>query len=122
MTDNIYWPNGLTVDYQDRKIFWADAKLNFIHSCDFDGSNRRTVVSGQSSLPHPFALTLYRDTLFWTDWETRSIHSCNKYNGTQRRVVHENIYSPMDIHIFHSTRQPTSEPLYSFLVLFIDLS
>ncbi len=29
--ENIYWPNGLTLDYELSKIYWADAKLNFIH-------------------------------------------------------------------------------------------
>ena len=28
---DIFWPNGLTLDYQDSKIFWADAKMHFIH-------------------------------------------------------------------------------------------
>lgn len=36
----IYWPNGLTLDYEERKLYWADAKLNFIHKSDLDGTNR----------------------------------------------------------------------------------
>jgi low density lipoprotein receptor-related protein 5/6 len=104
--DNIYWPNGLTLDYQDSKIFWADAKLSFIHSCSFDGSDRRVVIEG--SLPHPFALTLFDDTLFWTDWHTHSIHSCDKLTGANKKKVHSSIFSPMDIHAFHPRRQPTS--------------
>ncbi|ELU10964.1 hypothetical protein CAPTEDRAFT_222521 [Capitella teleta] len=43
---DIFWPNGLTVDYAESKIFWADAKLHFIHSCNFDGTGRRVVVDG----------------------------------------------------------------------------
>ena len=107
INDNIFWPNGLTLDYEDSKIYWADAKLHYIHSCDFDGSNRRTVIQG--SLPHPFALTLFGDTLYWTDWHTRSIYSCNKRTATEAVVVHEDIYSPMDIHAFDEKRQPSGE-------------
>ena len=29
--ENIFWPNGLTLDYDESRIFWADAKLSFIH-------------------------------------------------------------------------------------------
>ena len=29
--ENIFWPNGLTLDYQEQLIYWADAKLNYIH-------------------------------------------------------------------------------------------
>ena len=30
INSDIFWPNGLTLDYQDAKIYWADAKMNFI--------------------------------------------------------------------------------------------
>uniref|UniRef100_A0A8D3DN13 EGF-like domain-containing protein n=1 Tax=Scophthalmus maximus TaxID=52904 RepID=A0A8D3DN13_SCOMX len=99
----IYWPNGLTLDYSQQKLYWADAKHNFIHRANLDGSSREVVVKGE--LPHPFALTLYEDTLFWTDWNTHSIHSCRKQTGGEQRVVHSDIFSPMDIHVFSAKRQ-----------------
>lgn len=37
---DIYWPNGLTLDYEERKLYWADAKLNFIHRSNLDGTHR----------------------------------------------------------------------------------
>ncbi|XP_050407937.1 low-density lipoprotein receptor-related protein 6 [Patella vulgata] len=107
ITENVYWPNGLTLDYDDSKIFWADGKLSYIHKCNFDGSDRRVVVEG--SLPHPFALTLEGESLFWTDWKTHSIHMCDKKTGLQKSVVHDNIFSPMDIHVYTATRQPTGK-------------
>lgn len=102
--ENIHWPNGLTLDYEDSQIYWTDAKNAFIHSCKFDGSDRRVVVEGE--LPHPFALTLYDRTLYWTDWKDRSINSCDKITGSNRRVILRDIYSPMDIHSFSARRQP----------------
>ena len=105
--DNIYWPNGLTMDYEESKIYWADAKLAYIHSCDYDGRHRRVIIDG--NLPHPFALTLYNQTLYWTDWSTKSIHSCNKTSGMDRKVVFNNIHSPMDIHVYMAARQPTGK-------------
>uniref|UniRef100_A0AAR2L5U8 EGF-like domain-containing protein n=1 Tax=Pygocentrus nattereri TaxID=42514 RepID=A0AAR2L5U8_PYGNA len=104
----IYWPNGLTLDYSQQKLYWADAKFNFIHRSNLDGTGREVVLEG--SLPHPFALTLYEDTLFWTDWNTHSIHSCQKQTGQERREIHTNIFSPMDIHVFSQKRQPTGKP------------
>lgn len=68
---------------------------------------REVVVKGE--LPHPFALTLYEDTLFWTDWNTHSIHSCSKHTGGEQRIVHSDIFSPMDIHVFSAKRQNTRE-------------
>lgn len=102
----IYWPNGLTLDYEEQKLYWADAKLNFIHKSNLDGTNRQAVVKG--SLPHPFALTLFENTLYWTDWNTHSILACNKYTGEGLREIHSNIFSPMDIHAFSQQRQPNA--------------
>ena len=36
----IYWPNGLTLDYSQQKLYWADAKFNFIHRSNLDGTSR----------------------------------------------------------------------------------
>lgn len=40
----IYWPNGLTLDYGQQKLYWADAKHNFIHRCNLDGSSRYRII------------------------------------------------------------------------------
>jgi len=34
----IGWPNGLTIDYGNDKIYWVDAKYNIIVQMDIDGS------------------------------------------------------------------------------------
>lgn len=36
----IYWPNGLTIDLEEQKLYWADAKLSFIHRANLDGTAR----------------------------------------------------------------------------------
>lgn len=41
--DQIVWPNGLTIDYTDSKIYWADAKHHVIEKATFDGQNRHRV-------------------------------------------------------------------------------
>ncbi|KAG7329468.1 hypothetical protein KOW79_007642 [Hemibagrus wyckioides] len=102
--EDIYWPNGLTIDLDEQKLYWADAKLSFIHRANLDGTARETVVEG--TLTHPFALTLFDETLYWTDWQTRSIHACNKHTGNNRREILNGIYSPMDIQVLEQKRQP----------------
>ena len=42
---DIQTPNGLTIDYKASKLYWADAKLDKIERCSYDGKNR--VVSIQ---------------------------------------------------------------------------
>ena len=40
ISDHIVWPNGLTIDHVEDRIYWVDASLHYIHSADLDGSNR----------------------------------------------------------------------------------
>jgi len=107
VSSRVFWPNGLTVDYDSDRLYWADGKFSYIHSCNLDGGERSEVVSDSLQLPHPFALTLFRDSLYWTDWNTHAIYTCNKSNGADSRTVVTNLFSPMDIHVYHPSRQPT---------------
>lgn len=81
ITDEIFWPNGLTLDHDQGRMYWVDAKFHQLHSAELDGSDRQQILSGVKNLVHPFALTLFEDRLYWTDRETKAIHSCNKYTG-----------------------------------------
>lgn len=46
VNEEIFWPNGLTIDTERRVIYWADAKLSYIASVDFDGHRRKKVSTG----------------------------------------------------------------------------
>ena len=45
ITADIDWPNGLAVDYSERKIYWVDAKSRKAEVADFNGKHRRTLIS-----------------------------------------------------------------------------
>ncbi len=38
-------------------------------------------------LPHPFAISIFEDSIFWTDWHTKSIHQANKLTGHDVRYA-----------------------------------
>lgn len=44
------WPNGITIDFQEERIFFADAKLDYIASADLDGRNMRKIISNSVSI------------------------------------------------------------------------
>ena len=67
---SIAWPNSLVLDHQQRKLFWADAKLDKIESCDLTGSDPFIVTL--ENVPHIFGLTLVGQYLYWTDLQTKS--------------------------------------------------
>ncbi|KAJ2950742.1 hypothetical protein O0L34_g9004 [Tuta absoluta] len=103
---DIFWPNGLTIDYMESKIYWADAKHHVIERAGFDGRGRKRVTN--KGLPHPFALTLFEDAIYWTDWHTKSISTVNKKTGMGIQTVHAALNVPMDIHSYHPLRQLTT--------------
>ncbi|KAM7407483.1 hypothetical protein PAMA_003284 [Pampus argenteus] len=104
ITTKIEWPNGITIDYTNDKLYWSDAHLNYIEYSDLNGQHRHTVYDGD--LPHPFALTVFEDTVYWTDWNTRTVEKGNKYDGTGRQVLVNTTHRPFDIHACHPYRQP----------------
>ncbi len=109
---HVVWPNALTADYITKALYWADAKLQVIESCFYDGSYRRPVLL--EGVRHAFAITLFESKLYWSEWETRSIFSTDK--GVGRGVqqigstanvteVETNLFRPMDLHVIHPLRQ-----------------
>lgn len=49
IVDQIFWPNGLTIDYTESRIYWADAKHHVIEKATFDGRDRKRVHISNSS-------------------------------------------------------------------------
>lgn len=98
ISENIHWPNGLTIDWPNDRLYWVDAKLKSIESCKLNGKDRRSVIKNVSK--HPFGIALFQDTLYWSDWDSKSIQSCNKFTGKNRTTIIRDsvIY---DIHVFH---------------------
>lgn len=57
-------------------------------------------------IPHIFAMTLFEEYIYWTDWETKSINRAHKTLGTNKTTLISTLHRPMDIHIYHTYRQP----------------
>lgn len=117
----LYWPNGLTIDFVESRFYWTDVKLRYIHSARLDGSDRRVVVAA-GTLPHPVTLTLHADSVYWADWQTHSIYVCSKQtptnsdDGRRPRVLAVNIHQSTDLRAYHRSRQP-HRSLLSLLIV-----
>lgn len=100
------WPNGLTIDYDFKRLYWVDARSDSLHTITYGGKDLRMVLKNHSHLAHPFAITLFGDFLYWTDWKSNHVVSANKFNGTNATVIHKTETQPFDIHVLHPKRQP----------------
>ena len=85
-SSGLVWPNGITLDYDTRRIYWIDAQLDRIEYSYYNGS-QRTVLA--SDLSHPFALTIYESLVFWTDWTHNSLFSTHKEHSLGIRIVRD---------------------------------
>lgn len=106
VTQDIRWPNALTLDLVLRKVYWSDSKFHSIYTCNFDGSGRRVVLHSLEYLPHPFSITVFEDTMYWTDWRKEAILSANKFSGKNVQLIAHSHPTPMTVHVYHSYRQP----------------
>ncbi|XP_017000520.2 very low-density lipoprotein receptor isoform X1 [Drosophila takahashii] len=108
ITYDVKWPNGITLDLVQKKLYWVDGKLNSISSANYDGSQRRQVLYSSEYLKHPFSITTFEDWVYWTDWDKQAVFKANKFNGQDVEPVTAThmLEHPMVVHVYHPYRQP----------------
>uniref|UniRef100_UPI00398F2778 uncharacterized protein nid2a isoform X2 n=1 Tax=Pristiophorus japonicus TaxID=55135 RepID=UPI00398F2778 len=84
-------PEGLTIDYLRRNIFWTDSGSDKIEIAKVDGSQRRVLVDTDLVNPRAVVVDSLSGNLYWTDWnrEAPKIETSH-VDGTNRRVLVKN--------------------------------
>ena len=104
ITTNVHWPNGLTIDHTLKRLYWIDAKLKTIETCDFNGRNR-VVVRKLAFTSHPFSISVFEDNIYWTDWDSGAVEVANKFNGTNRGQVIQSHLRLLGVKVVHQALQ-----------------
>ncbi|XP_072345860.1 uncharacterized protein nid2a isoform X9 [Scyliorhinus torazame] len=84
-------PEGLTIDYLHRSMFWTDSGLDKIETAKVDGTDRRVLVDTDLVNPRGIAVDSLNGNLYWTDWNREAPKiEISRVDGTSRRVLVKN--------------------------------
>ncbi|XP_038610031.1 sortilin-related receptor isoform X2 [Tachyglossus aculeatus] len=96
VSEGVRWPNGISVD--DRWIYWTEAYMDRIERVDFSGQQRLVILD---SLPHPYAIAVFKNEIYWDDWSQLSIFRASKFSGSRMEVLVGQLTGIMDMKIFY---------------------
>ncbi|KAA8588336.1 hypothetical protein FQN60_001530 [Etheostoma spectabile] len=98
----IYSPTALTIDYTNKRLYWADD--NHILLANMDGTQRHKV--SYDHIQGVMALTLFEDFVYWTDGKSKSLRRAHKTTGAQGMELLNSWQAIKSIKVYHSLRQP----------------
>ena len=99
VTRGLYWPNGLTLDDLNNRLYWVDAFLDVLEYYDLQ-IHKITTLLKDGILLHPFGLTSIDDQLYWTDWYNPVVYRADKKTASNANILVSGLYQPMDIHAY----------------------
>ena len=56
-------------------------------------------------LPHPYAISIFEESMYWDDWSTQSIEKASKTDGSARETILSGVTGLMDLKVFHQDVQ-----------------
>lgn len=65
VSKGLKWPNGITLDYQNRMLYWVDAKYRVVKKYNLNNGEIEELKSVDN---HPYDITALGDYVYWTDW------------------------------------------------------
>ncbi|XP_043521390.1 nidogen isoform X4 [Frieseomelitta varia] len=86
-------PEGLTVDWVSRNIFWTDSGKTTVEVANLETKKRKVLVSDGLVNPRGIAVHPYRGKIFWSDWNRASpkLEWANE-DGTDRAIFLQGDY------------------------------
>ncbi|XP_038050592.1 sushi, von Willebrand factor type A, EGF and pentraxin domain-containing protein 1-like isoform X2 [Patiria miniata] len=103
--DNVDGLNGLSIDFDEDRIYYADRSSGSIQHMDFEGNGRTRLYARTGA--QFFDIDIHKDYLLWTEWNTfNGLHAINREN---RRIVQShsiNNESTYGVRVYSDDRQP----------------
>jgi len=100
----LQWPNGLTLDDTNRRLYWVDAGFQTLEYYDLKDHTITTLMKSSKILPDPFGLTLFENYLYWTDWALDAVYQAEKDTFSNLKIVLGGLSAPVDIHAYDTNK------------------
>ncbi|XP_043483348.1 low-density lipoprotein receptor-related protein 4 isoform X2 [Leptopilina heterotoma] len=102
ISSDLHFPNGLSIDYTHRKLYWADALKDRIEVSHLNGRFRVALIPDATN---PFGLTQYGEHIYWADWSREIIEQADRVNGQNRIRFRHALGSVTDAKAVSADRQ-----------------
>ena len=99
--NDLYWPNDISIDYPNRRIYFTDANYKFIDYVDYNGNNRKRILSNDHFLRHPHGLLVLEDRAYFTDRAALRVAYVNKDTGREQGQLLQTDNNPYTIVAYH---------------------
>lgn len=103
VNSDLGFPTGLAIDFEVRKLYWADALKDHVEMADFDGKNRNKIIMHAE---HPFGFTLTNSYYYYTDWFNKSVIRIPRHSNGNPEEVRHNLRGALEIRSVSAERQP----------------
>ncbi|XP_067666758.1 low-density lipoprotein receptor-related protein 5-like [Haliotis asinina] len=104
---DLIWPNGITLDKQNGRLYWCDAKRMAIESVLLDGGDRTLLLS--EARAHYFDIFHHQGRLYFTNWhKQRSILYISTSGGNVSSLRSDGFSHLAGIHVTSNISQSVS--------------
>ncbi|CAF0941452.1 unnamed protein product, partial [Brachionus calyciflorus] len=109
ISSKLYWPNGLAIDLIRERLYFADAHLDYIESCDYYGNKRVQIISNDLSLHHPHSLSFFEHHIFWVDRGHSQLIKLDRFNPKNKTILSQVSSQALTVKVVHEFLQPNED-------------
>uniref|UniRef100_A0A3P9M179 Low density lipoprotein receptor-related protein 1Bb n=1 Tax=Oryzias latipes TaxID=8090 RepID=A0A3P9M179_ORYLA len=101
---NLRRPTGLTIDYFNQRIYWADPELSLIGSMRLDGSDPLVTISDRHGLSQPYRIDIFEDYIYGTGLKNE-VFKIHKFGKQTVEFLNSGVERPTNIFISSRYKQ-----------------
>ena len=101
------FPNGITVDFENSRLYWADHVLGTLETCTLDGTDHYVITNLRNA--RPAGIDIKGDYLYWGEITGNRIWSITKNFGCQTSssaLLYDEGDQIHDLKVYDGSKQP----------------